>query len=111
MEPSEAQNRDKEQPGYTDHHQTGKTDKENCFIVASFTEKKKHRQVPRIRDKAVQAPQVILVVQDIHEAQGEHANHVNGERQQKQEEVAIVPPPDAVVHPRTVMVKVLGRKT
>lgn len=78
VEPSETQNRDQKQSRYTDHHQTGNTDKENCFPVPSLTDKPP-RQVTRIRDKAVQLPQVVHVVQDIHEAQGEHANHVNGE--------------------------------
>ena len=59
----------------------------------------------RIRDSAVQLPQFIHVVQDIYEAKGEDTDHVTGQRQQKQEEVAVVSPPDAVVHPGTVMVK------
>lgn len=41
------------------------------------------------------------------EAQAEHANHVTGEGQQEEEEVAVVTPSDAVVHPRTVVVKIL----
>lgn len=47
------------------------------------------------------------MVQDVYEAEGEDADHVNRQRQQKQEEVAVVSPPDAVVHPGTMMVKVL----
>lgn len=48
------------------------------------------------------------MVQDVYEAKGEDADHMNCQRRQKQEEVAVVAPPDAVVHPGTVMVKVLG---
>lgn len=62
----------------------------------------------RIRDSAVQLPQFVHVVQDVYEAEGEDADHVSCQRQQKQEEVAVVSPPDAVVHPGTVMVEVLS---
>lgn len=46
-------------------------------------------------------------MQDVYEAKGEDADHVNCQWQQKQKEVAVVSPPDAVVHPGTVVVKVL----
>lgn len=68
-----------------------------------------YRVSTRIRDSAVQLPQFIHVVQDVYEAKGEDTDHVTCQRQQKQEEIAVVSPPDAVVHPRTVMVKVLRR--
>ena len=57
----------------------------------------------------MQLPQVLLVVQDVEQAEGEHAHHVQREGEQEQEEVAVVPPPDAVVDPGTVVVKVLQR--
>lgn len=60
-----------------------------------------------IRDGAVQLPQRVHVLQDVHEAQGEDGHHVKGERQQEQEEVAVVSPPDAVVDPGAVMVEIL----
>lgn len=57
----------------------------------------------------MQLPQIVHVVQDIHEAKGEHSNHVNGERRQKEKEIAVVSSPNAVVHPWTVMVKILRK--
>jgi hypothetical protein len=55
----------------------------------------------------VQLLQVFPVGEDVEEARGEHAHHVNGQRQQEQEEVAVVAAADAVVHPGAVVVKVL----
>lgn len=49
------------------------------------------------------------MVQDVYEAECEDEDHVTRQRQQEQEEVAVVTPPDAVVHPGTVVVKVLGK--
>lgn len=60
-----------------------------------------------IRDGAVQLPQRVHVLQDVDEAEGEDGHHVKGERQQEQEEVAVVSPPDAVVDPGAVMVEIL----
>ena len=48
------------------------------------------------------------MVQDVYEAEGEDTDHVNCQRQQKKEEVAVVAPPDTVVHPGTMVVKVLA---
>lgn len=47
------------------------------------------------------------MVQDVYEAKSEDTNHVKSQWQEKQKEVAVVSPPDAVVHPGTVMIKVL----
>lgn len=57
----------------------------------------------------MQLPQLVHVVQDVYEAECEDEDHVTRQRQQEQEEVAVVTPPDAVVHPGTVVVKVLGK--
>lgn len=48
------------------------------------------------------------MVQHVHEAEGEDADHVSCQRQQKEEEVPIVAPADAVVYPGAVVVEVLG---
>lgn len=66
------------------------------------------RACVRIRDGDVQLPELVHVVQDVYEAEREDGDHVKRQRQQKQEEVAVVSPPDAVVHPGTVMVEILG---
>lgn len=58
----------------------------------------------------MQLPQLVHVVQDVYEAECEDGDHVKRQREQKEKEVAVVSPPDAVVHPRTVMVKVLGKE-
>lgn len=55
----------------------------------------------------MQLPQRVHVLQDVDEAEGEDGHHVKGERQQEQEEVAVVSPPDAVVDPGAVMVEIL----
>lgn len=63
----------------------------------------------RIRDGCTQLPQGFQVVQYIQETAREDDHRVNGERQEEEEEETVVPPPDAVVHPRAMMVKVLGK--
>lgn len=55
----------------------------------------------------MQAVNVLSMVEDEEEAEAEHGHDVSRQRQQEEEEVTVVPPADAVVHPRTVMVKVL----
>lgn len=118
VESSETQDRDKKQPRYTDHYQTVHTVKENWFVLVSirqwlntFTQINAQidarTHILRIRDSAVQLPYFVHVVQDVYEAKGEDADHMTCQWQQKQKEVAVVSPPDAVVHPGTVMVKVL----
>lgn len=64
---------------------------------------------PRIRDGGVGGSQPLGVVQHVDQAEGDDAHHVRAERQQEQEEVTVVAPPDAVVDPWTVVVKVLGK--
>lgn len=56
-------------------------------------------------DDAVVSVEAIAVVQDVHEAHGEDGNHVGAEKDQEEEEVAVVAPPYAVVHPGTVVVE------
>lgn len=51
---------------------------------------------------------VLLLLQHVDQRQGEDAQHVDRQRDQKEEEEAIVPPADAVVHPRAVVVKGLN---
>lgn len=63
----------------------------------------------RIRDSGVQRSQRFSVVKDKDEAETEHSHHVSTQRQQEEEEVAVVSPANAVVHPGTVMVKVLRK--
>ena len=53
--------------------------------------------------------EVLLLVEDVHEAEDEDGGHVNGQGDEEHEEVAIVPASDAVVDPRTVLVKNLLR--
>lgn len=64
----------------------------------------------RIRDSGVQRSQPLSVVQHKDEAEGENSHHVDTQRQQEEKEVAVVSPSNAVVHPWTVVVKVLRRK-
>ena len=53
--------------------------------------------------------EVLLLVEDVHQAEDEDGGHVNGQGDEEHEEVAIVPASDAVVDPRTVVVKNLLR--
>lgn len=39
------------------------------------------------------------------EAEPKDAQHVDGQRDEEEEKEAIIPPPDAIVHPRTVVVE------
>ena len=61
----------------------------------------------RIPDDVGDFGKVVLVIPDKDHAEPEDAEHVNGEREKELEEEAIVPPTDAVVHPRTVVVECL----
>lgn len=51
--------------------------------------------------------QLLLVVQDKNQTKAKHIHNVSGEWQQEEEEVAVIPPTNAVVHPRTMVVKIL----
>ena len=43
------------------------------------------------------------MVKDVYEAEDEDTDHMYGERYEEHEEVSVVPPPDAVVDPGTVV--------
>lgn len=60
-----------------------------------------------IRDGGVQRSQPLPVVEHEDEARGEDSHHVDAQGEEEEEEVAVVPAPDAVVHPGAVVVKVL----
>ena len=64
----------------------------------------------RIPDNVVGGDEVGFVVKHIHQAEGEHAEHVQRQRVQEEEEVAIVTLANTVVHPRTMVVKRLQSK-
>lgn len=51
--------------------------------------------------------QLVLVVQYINQAETKHVDDVGSEWQQEEEEIAVIPPSNAVVHPRTMVVKIL----
>lgn len=59
----------------------------------------------------MQPVDVLPVVKDEEEAEAEHGHDVGRQRKEEQEEVAVVPASDAVVHPWAVVVKVLRRST
>ena len=52
--------------------------------------------------------QTLLVVEHMDETQHEDTDHVKGQADQEHEEVSVVSPPDAVVDPRTMMIKYLN---
>lgn len=53
----------------------------------------------------------LLTEDDVCDDEGEDEDSEEGQGEDKQVEKAIIPPPDAVPHPRTVMVEALcGRK-
>lgn len=66
--------------------------------------------VKRIRDSGVQGSKALSVMEDKDEAERKNSNHVDAQRQQEEEEVAVVSPSNAVVHPGTVVVEVLRRE-
>lgn len=62
----------------------------------------------------MQAIDVLAVVEDKEQAKAKHGHDVSRQRQEEEEEVSVVPPADAVVHPRAVVVEILhygGYKT
>lgn len=50
---------------------------------------------------------LLCVVQDEEQPKAKDTHNVSCQREQEQEEVAVVPPAYAVVHPRTVVIKIL----
>ncbi len=54
--------------------------------------------------------EVVLLVQDVDQAEDKDRCHVHGERDQEHEEVTVVASADAVVHPWAVVVKYLIRQ-
>lgn len=50
---------------------------------------------------------LLCMVQDEEQPKTEDAHDVSCQREQEQEEVAVVPPAYTVVHPRTVVIKIL----
>lgn len=61
----------------------------------------------RIRNSSMWCVQLLPVVQDINQAKAKYVYDVGSKWQQEEEEMAIIPPTNAVVHPRTVVVKIL----
>lgn len=57
----------------------------------------------------MQPVDVPLMVEDEEEAKAKHSHDVGRQGEQKEKEVAVVPAANAVVDPRTVVVKVLWR--
>lgn len=55
----------------------------------------------------MQAVNVLAMVEDKEQAEAKHSHDVSRQRQEEEEEVTVVPPTNAVVHPRTVVVEVL----
>lgn len=58
-------------------------------------------------DDGMQAVDVLSMIEDKEEAEAKHGHDVSCEREKEQEEVSVVPPPDTVVHPGTVVIKLL----
>lgn len=58
-----------------------------------------------LRNDGGHLSQSIFPVEHKDQAQDEYAQHVDGQRDEEEEEEAIVPSPDAVVHPRAVVVE------
>lgn len=50
------------------------------------------------------------MVEDIKEAKAKHTHDVRCQREEEEEEIAVVPATDTVVHPRAVMIKLLRAK-
>lgn len=66
-----------------------------------------HHSELDLRNDSGHLAQPILAVEHEDQAQHEDAEHVQGQRDEEEEEEPIVAPPDAVVHPRTVVVECL----
>lgn len=59
----------------------------------------------------MQAVNVLPVVQDKEQAESKHGHDVSCQRQEEEEKVAVVSPADAVIHPWTVVVKILQNES
>lgn len=55
----------------------------------------------------MQAVDVLSMVEDKKQAKAKHSHDVGSQWQEEEEEVAVVPPTNTVVHPRAVVVEVL----
>ena len=53
---------------------------------------------------------MVSVVEDVDETEDENGGHVDWQGDQKHEKVAVVPTPDAIVHPGTMMIEDLKNK-
>ena len=62
------------------------------------------------RHDALRFVQAFLVAEHVEHTPGEHGDHVNAEEYEKEEEVPVVPPADAIVHPWTVMIEGFWRR-
>jgi len=58
----------------------------------------------------VQAIHALAMEEDKEQAKAKHGHDVSRQRQEEKEEVTVVSPADAVVHPWTVMVKILHKE-
>ena len=61
----------------------------------------------RIRDGSLKSPQVLQMFRHIEKPTAENGQHVDAEGQQEEEEITIVPLPNAVVDPWAMVVKIL----
>lgn len=50
------------------------------------------------------------MVEDVKEAKAEHTHNVRGQGKEEEEEIAVVPAANTVVHPGAVMIKFLRAK-
>ena len=64
-----------------------------------------------LRNDGIDSSEVVFLLQDEIEAQTEDGNHVQTEGGEEHEEISVVPPPDAVVDPRAMMVECLKETT
>lgn len=61
------------------------------------------------RDDGWYLRQAVLVLDQIIGREAEDGRHVDRQRNEEQEEVAVIPSTDAVIHPRTMMIERLTK--
>ena len=81
------------------------------FIYTNHTRHQQIRASERIQRDVGCGEHAVTIVHDEDETKREDGDHVQRERHEEEEEVAIVAPTHAIVHPRTVMVKRLQQQS
>lgn len=64
----------------------------------------------RIRNYPLRLPKFVFLRQYVNYTHSKYRGHVHTQTQEKEEKIAVIPPPDAVIYPWTMMIESLQHK-